>query len=566
MPLRSHRFASSGLVSALSAPGRKAVLVVTNEPRMRRAWYEGLNCGGGITGIWCPAVIDNDPEPFTRAYQTVANLTYSPDAWPYRHDGQPGAPTAYRSYPYDTGATALDLTDGIPADFCPGGFRELMFDASTPIGGDEEIFRASLSNSYTAAGNPLWYQDQLTIKACWHGPAEDATGANPIIGSPGLVAACWRDNGSRTIGTSAGSSVNAGIYAASVTLAAGSGMPRGAAYGLGDEAFSMLGTRACLLGVYMRSATAVNGIDLIVIDVPTIQNIDLGIAADQGSPGGGGDGSGGGFPASAIQALATALGITSFAAVILDATSSIGAGFANLSFQDDTTDCATGVAQPNAITEFTTDWTNNLRSASVIGQAPICLVSGHFYGHMADSSLTAGPSFSVANTFRRTITDAYSWMTDHPSDTHDGVARGAFLNFYDFGGSDGPASPTTQNTILASGVIQNGLADSSKIKGAYSAATNYAAGDGVYDVTDGVNAYGATRWFECLLTNGPATTVRATSNATYWTPLDFRPTATLAAAKVSLFVNELADAEASGGAVRGSRSSGRSQRPIGGVR
>lgn len=550
--------------------GRKCLLVITDTPRMARAWYERSRPAGGFTGWYVPAAFGTDIPPFTRAFSLPTNVTAGATFWPYRHDGQPGTSgTTYRAYVYDTGATALDLTDGLSASFVTNGARELMWDSSTPVGSDAEIARCSLDGSYTQIQSPNWYKDSLTVKVLWHGPAEDATGANPIIGSPSLSVGYWRDAGTPTISAESGPSTNAGMFSNSATLAAGSGLPRVAFYHPTASDFENLGTRACLNGFFLRSSTATTGLDIVVLDLPTLQHLDIGLVADESN-----DGNGGGVAQTAFQALEQRLGVN-IDAVVVHLSSNIAAGFSNLSGNDDLSDLVDGITSPGIWAEYNSDAENSLHTA--FGTVPIVFCGSWYYGQASDAALSS-VSLTNANTIRRMIDqDFRAFVTNHV-DTVFGSQRSGYLNFYDHGGSDGPGSPNTQNKILTGSgsakLIQvngSGAWGAGQVRGNWAASTAYVQGDVVLDAgASGITASGAVPHYVCntahTSTSGKTGVVDDSANTAKWTALSFEPTDVLANAFVDLFWDEIEAAEASGGALRGSRASGRLQRPIGGVR
>lgn len=571
MTTRSLGMSASGIVPIVQArTGRKCLLVITDTPRMARAWYERSRPAGGFTGWYVPAAFGSDVPPFTRAISLPTNVTAGATFWPYRHDGQPGTGgTTYRAYVYDTGATALDLTDGLSASFVTNGARELMWDPSTPVGSDAEIARCSLSGSYTQVQSPTWYRDALTVKILWHGPAEDATGANPIIGSPSLSIGYWRDADAPTVSAESGASTNAGMFSQSATLAAGAGLPRVAFYHPTASDFENLGTRACLNGFFMRSSTATRGLDIVVIDLPTLQHLDIGLVADESN-----DGNGGGVAQTALQALEQRLEVN-IDAVVVQLASNIGAGFANLSGNDDLSDLVDGITSPGIWAEYNADVENSLHGA--FGDIPIVFCNSWYYGQASDAALSS-TSFANANTIRRTIDQEFRSFIQNHGSTVFGSQKSAYLNFYDYGGSDGVNSPTTQNNILTGAgsakLIQvngSGAWGAGQVRGNWAASTAYVQGDVVLDAAaSGIKPSGAVPHYVCNTAH--TSTVAKTgvvddgANTAKWTVLDFEPTDVLANALVDLFWSEIEAAESSGGSLRGSRAAGRSQRPIGGVR
>lgn len=537
---KSTNLAGSGFIAAMNGAltGRKRVLVLTNNKHFARALYERLQYR--IAGFFCPAQFNENPAPFSNTVSTPSNLTAGLPMWCYRNDFQP-ATELRQGYAYDVTTGTWDGLAGLQANFIPiGGWRELFWDQGADVAADAQLASFTLSNAYTPAVEAAWHERALTATAVVHVPAANTAGSPtlPINGGPSLKLGLRRGADAYTLGSASALTTAAGFVGISGTLSAASGYP-GASLNNGATATNR-GRRCIAIGTHFKiTDPAVAGIELVVLSLESarhgtfssLESSDYGINPE------------------CIQGLATAIGITSFDAVIVDLCSAIEAGYlvgenanhlAGLSLGN-AANPAGGVGGTWA--EYAvSDFSNHIRSNACIGTScPFAWVNSHPTGHISCWDVTP-PSLAVAETIAETQDIDFVYAMTHPADTVFGDAKGAYINWRAHCG-------LTQQQVLTSASVRG---PGTTYGGVWSAGTK-TIGTVWCHTTDGNPALdpvhdlrtGATRWF---VVTAATTTKEPGIDASWeddWDELDLQGTAAFADAQVN-FIQSLIPAPTGG--------------------
>ena len=533
---KTTNLAGSGFTAAMNGAltGRKRVLVLTNNKHFARALYERLQYR--IAGFFCPASFHENPAPFSNTVSTPSNLTAGLPMWCYRNDFQPnaGGGAQREGYAYNVTSATWDGTTGLQANFIPiGGWRELFWDQGADVAADAQIAAFTLSGSYTPAVEAAWYERALTCIAVAHVPATNTAGSPtlPIQGGPSLKVGARRGAASYALGSASSLTTTAQYVGLSTTLSAASGLP---SISLNNGATTTNRGRRCIPAGAMFRVTdsAVAGIELVVLHLAAARHGTFS-ALDSISYG---------IDTTSIQALATALGISAFDAVIVDASSAIEAGFLAGDGTDHLSGLSTGdVAIPaggvgGTWAEYVVgDFHNHLRSLTCIGTCPIAWINAHPSGHVHADGVTS-PSIGVADTIGAAMNTDMVYAMSHPADDVFGDPHGAYINWRDYCG-------LTQQQILTSskvttpGTTYGGVWSSgSKAQGTVWCNTTFGnpALDPVYDLRTG-----ATRWFKVTAVSTTKEPGVDAGWETEWAELDLSPTAAFTDEKVDFLQTEI---------------------------